>query len=101
LILNIRNSGYIRIMNDGFLTVAEVAEMLHVSEDTVRRLFGNEPGVVNLGHERERGTRRYRVLRIPRRVLNRVIEARVVGGNTLATPRQRIGTELQENTHEN
>ena len=49
-----------------------------VSADTVRRMFGNEPGVVNLGRSGEGDGRSYRILRIPRRVLNRVIEARAV-----------------------
>lgn len=68
-------------MNDEYLTVAEVADMLDVSEDTVRRMFASEPGVINLGHEQEPGSRRYRILRIPRRVLNRVINERAVGGD--------------------
>ena len=65
-------------MNDEYLTVAEVAVMLDVSEDTVRRMFASEPGVVNLGRGGVDGRRGYRVLRIPRRVLNRVIDSRVV-----------------------
>lgn len=65
-------------MNDEYLTVAEVAEMLNVSEDTVRRMFATEPGVINLGHEQEPGSRRYRILRVPRHVLNRVMSARTV-----------------------
>jgi predicted DNA-binding transcriptional regulator YafY len=77
-------------MNEKYLTVAEVATMLDVSEDTVRRMFANEPGVINLGHEQEPGSRRYRILRIPRRVLNRVIDERAVGGNAGAA-RQGIG----------
>lgn len=69
-------------MNDEYLTVSEVAIMLDVSEDTVRRMFASEPGVINLGHDKEPGNRRYRILRIPRRVLNRVIDERAVGGRS-------------------
>jgi hypothetical protein len=53
--------------------------MLGVSEDTVRRLFFNEPGVIDLGqHETSRGKRRYRVLRIPSAVVARFLERRSV-----------------------
>jgi helix-turn-helix protein len=66
-------------MNEEFRTVAQVAEMLGVSEDTVRRLFSNEPGVIDLGQrETSRGKRRYRVLRIPSTVVARFLERRSV-----------------------
>lgn len=68
-----------RNMNEQFRTVAEVAEMLGLSKDTVRRLFADEPGVIDLGrHEPTRGKRRYRVLRIPSNVINRVLNNRSV-----------------------
>jgi hypothetical protein len=78
-------------MNDEYLTVSEVALVLDVSEDTVRRMFGNEPGVINLGRGQEGGTRQYRILRIPRRVLNRVIDDRAIAGSAVTAP-----TELSE-----
>jgi len=59
------------------LTVAEVARALNVSHDTVRRKFINELGVINVGPERTT-KRPYRVLRIPRDVLKRVIAAREI-----------------------
>ena len=59
------------------LTVAEIARVLNVSRDTVRRMFINEPGVINVGPENTR-KRPYRVLRIPRDVLKRVIAAREI-----------------------
>lgn len=66
-------------MNEQFRTVAEVAEMLGVSRDTVRRLFANEPGVIDLGRrEATRGKRRYRLLRIPSAVVARFLERRSV-----------------------
>lgn len=66
-------------MNEQFRTVAEVAEMLGLSKDTVRRLFAEEPGVIDLGrHEPTRGSRRYRVLRIPSAVVARFLESRSV-----------------------
>lgn len=68
-----------RNMNEQFRTVAEVAEMLGVSKDTVRRLFADEPGVIDLGRrEVTRGGRRYRVLRIPSAVVARLLERRSV-----------------------
>jgi hypothetical protein len=68
-----------RNMNEQFRTVAEVAEMLGVSKDTVRRLFANEPGVIDLGcRTATRGKRRYRVLRIPSAVVARFLERRSV-----------------------
>jgi DNA-binding LacI/PurR family transcriptional regulator len=66
-------------MNEQFRTVAEVAEMLGVSKDTVRRLFADEPGVIELGRREEtRRKRRYRVLRIPSAVVARFLERRSV-----------------------
>jgi predicted transcriptional regulator len=66
-------------MNEQFKTVAEVAEMLGVSKDTVRRLFAQEPGVIDLGRrEATLGKRRYRVLRISSAVVARFLERRSV-----------------------
>jgi excisionase family DNA binding protein len=68
-----------RNMNEQFRTVAEVAEMLGLSKDTVRRLFADETGVIDLGrHEPTRGKRRYRVPRIPSAVVARFLERRCV-----------------------
>jgi hypothetical protein len=54
-------------------TVAEIAQMWGLSQDFVRRLFEREPGVLVLGQERTRyGKRRYRTLRIPESVVERV-----------------------------
>jgi hypothetical protein len=54
-------------------SVAEIAQMWSLSQDFVRRLFEREPGVLVLGQERTRyGKRRYRTLRIPKSVVERV-----------------------------
>jgi hypothetical protein len=53
-------------------TVAEVAERLKVNEETVRRLFLHEPGVIVISFPRK-GRRVYRTVRIPEDVLQRVI----------------------------
>lgn len=62
-------------MDEEYLTVAEVAVMLNISRDTVRRMFAAEPGVVNVGPSHG-ASRRYRVLRIPFGVLKRVMADR-------------------------
>jgi len=60
-------------MQEQFYTVAEAAEFLKVSTDKVTRMFGDEPGVVDLGSPERSHKRRYRVLRIPQSVFNRVL----------------------------
>jgi len=52
--------------------VVEVAEMWHLSPDKVRNLFEHEPGVLVIGDTLPRHKRRYRTLRIPQTVLQRV-----------------------------
>jgi hypothetical protein len=51
------------------LTVAQVAAVLKVSEDTVIRRFAKVKGVIDLGSAESRSKRRYRVLRIPAAVV--------------------------------
>jgi transcriptional regulator GlxA family with amidase domain len=53
-------------------SVADVASMWNLSEDTVRRMFQNEPGVLVLGGHSCSRKRRYATLRIPQSVLERV-----------------------------
>jgi hypothetical protein len=55
-----------------YYTVTDVAGRLKINEDTVRRLFLNEPGVLVICFPR-RGRRVYRTLRIPETVLQRVV----------------------------
>ena len=55
------------------------SRQMRVSEGTVRRLFADEPGVIDLGrHETMRSKRRYRILRIPSTVVARFLERRSV-----------------------
>src|SRR6266852_9198304 len=66
------------ISMDDLLTPGMVAAELHVSEDSVLRWFGNREGVFNLGSPelvgRKTGRkRRYRVLRIPRAILQKFL----------------------------
>ncbi len=61
-----------------FLTAAEVARVLKISREQAARKFENLPGVIDLGSSESRFKRRYRVLRIPREVLQRfIVQARV------------------------
>jgi hypothetical protein len=53
-------------------TVSEVAVLWNLSVDAVRKLFQNEPGVLVLGNQPSRTTRRYTTLRIPESVVERV-----------------------------
>ena len=55
------------------LNVATVAAILKCSPDTVVRRFGKMKGVVNLGSEETRNKRPYRVLRIPKHVVEKFI----------------------------
>jgi len=61
-------------LTEPFLTVPEIAKLLRVDRHTVCRLFAEEPGVVVIGNrETRRGQRKYRMLRVPTAVLNRVV----------------------------
>jgi hypothetical protein len=60
------------------LTVGEVSQVLKSSEDFVLKRFGGLPGVIDLGSpelvgRRTGRKRRYRVLRIPRAVLDKFL----------------------------
>jgi hypothetical protein len=53
-------------------SVAEIAAAWNLSEDSVRRLFANEPGVLVIGRRIRGSKRRYTTLRIPQSVVERV-----------------------------
>lgn len=53
-------------------SVTQVAEMWGLSDDAVRRLFENEPGVLVLGDVTKPRRRHHRTMRIPAFVLERV-----------------------------
>jgi len=61
-------------VEDELFSVAEVATLLKISKDTVTRLFENEPGLIDPGAPETRHKRRYRILRIPTSVLNRMLQ---------------------------
>lgn len=51
---------------------AEIAELWSLSVDTVRRMFENEPGVLVFENPVRSSSRRFRTLRIPASVAERV-----------------------------
>lgn len=61
-----------------YLTVADVASILAVSDDTVLRQFASMEGVIDVGTPETLHKRRKRVLRIPRHALDRYISDRQV-----------------------
>jgi|YelNatPaOPRAMG01_1025707.scaffolds.fasta_scaffold37970_3 hypothetical protein len=58
---------------EAFYTPKEIAERLKLSTDKVIRLFEKEPGVTVIENRAMLGKRRYRTLRIPESVLERVL----------------------------
>jgi hypothetical protein len=61
-----------------FLTPAEVALILNVSDDSVLKTFGAMEGVIDIGTPSSMHKRKKRVLRIPRKTLERFIAERQV-----------------------
>lgn len=53
-------------------SVGEVAKMWGWSQNTIRRMFANEPGILEWGTEETRFKRSYTTLRIPESVIARV-----------------------------
>jgi hypothetical protein len=58
------------------LTIEEVASILNVSPDTVTRRFAKVKGVIDIGSPETPKRRRYRVLRIPKSVVEKYLLAR-------------------------
>ncbi len=61
----------IAIFQERHYTVAEIAEILKLSRDVIRKLFEREPGVLVIGSDRTRSKRGYHTLRIPESVAER------------------------------
>jgi len=57
-------------------TPRELAELWHLSENSIRRLFQDEPGVFVLGDSNPRGKRAYQTLRIPAPIAEKVFRER-------------------------
>jgi hypothetical protein len=60
-------------MSTSLLTVRDVAQVLQCSEDAVIRRFANLDGVIDLGRAENINRRRYRVLRIPKEIVERYL----------------------------
>ena len=58
------------------LTVKDVAQILKCSEDKIIRVFARLDGVIDLGRSENLSRRRYRVLRIPKAVVERYLTAK-------------------------
>ena len=52
--------------------VSELSRLWFFSENTIRRLFAKEPGVVKIVHSQTRLKRSYTSMRIPERIAQRV-----------------------------
>lgn len=55
------------------LTVKDVAQIMRCSQDKVIRVFARTDGVIDLGRPENLSRRRYRVLRIPKQVVERYL----------------------------
>jgi len=53
-------------------SVGELASLWDLSEQTIRRMFAGEPGVIEWGHGESRFKRGYITMRIPESVVQRV-----------------------------
>ena len=60
------------LSNERHYSIQEVAVLWNLSEKTVRRLFENEPGVIEIGNGESRFRRAYVTRRIPESVAQRV-----------------------------
>ena len=68
-------------------TVPEIAEILNLSRDVIRKLFEGEPGVVVIGSDGTRSKRGYHTMRIPEYVVERVYRRLRNPDLTRASPR--------------
>jgi hypothetical protein len=72
-------------MTDQLLTVRDVAAILQCSEDAVVRRFAKVEGVIDLGKSKL-GVRRYRVLRIPKTVVEKYLAGKSGRSVTVTVP---------------
>lgn len=72
-------------MSSALLTVRDVAEVLQCGEDAVSRRFAKMDGVIDLGRS-TLGVRRYRVLRIPKAVVERYLTSKAGRSMSITIP---------------
>jgi len=68
------------------LTVRDVAAVLQCSEDAIVRRFAKMPGVIDLGRAETKDKRRYRVLRIPKAVVEKFLSTKAGHPVTVTVP---------------
>jgi hypothetical protein len=61
-----------QVATDKHYTPVELAKAWGVSVQTIREIFGKEEGVLKIGSNGTRSRRRYKTLRIPESVVDRV-----------------------------
>jgi hypothetical protein len=65
-------TGFSPVALERHYTVSELSKLWFFSENTIRRLFFHEPGVIKIARQPTRIKRSYTSLRIPERVAQRV-----------------------------
>ena len=69
---NASGLGPIDLANEKHYSIIEISKLWALSQKTVRKIFENEPGVIQWGAEATLHKRGYRTLRVPETVLQRV-----------------------------
>jgi hypothetical protein len=69
---NNRGTGFDSPAFERHFSVKQVAELWGLSPDAIRRIFRGQPGVVEIQRNRPGNKRRYKTLRIPLSVVERV-----------------------------
>lgn len=59
------------MFNEPHYTPGELAELWHISDDTVRAIFENEPGIIRIVRPETRTKRGHNSMRIPESVARR------------------------------
>lgn len=60
------------LANEKHYSIIEISQLWALSQKTVRKIFENEPGVIQWGTTETMRKRGYRTLRVPETVLQRV-----------------------------
>ncbi len=67
-----RQNGFAPTALERHYSVSELSKLWFFSENTIRRLFSREPGVIKIARQPTRVKRGYTSLRIPERIAQRV-----------------------------
>jgi hypothetical protein len=65
-------NGFVPTALERHYSVSELSKLWFFSENTIRRLFSREPGVIKIARQSTRVKRGYTSLRIPERIAQRV-----------------------------